>query len=156
MRIPNWVNSSLVRSDLEPREPGEVARILATASEKTSPLGLVIEPEIVLSVRLKDFYDRRHSSMDVKCRLLTWLEPSAGEARRTSYKEPFFLIFVELVPSSANELALGIWFYEDVRRAIGPVLSPVDVEDVIDRRRTGKHLHEENVCSIDESMTVCV
>ena len=69
--MPNWVSSSFVRSVLEPREPGEVARILATASEKVSPLGLVIEPEIVLSVRLKDFYDGRHSSMNMKYGLLT-------------------------------------------------------------------------------------
>ena len=99
-----------MRSVLEPREPGEVACILATASEKTSPLGLVIEPEIVLSVRLKDLYDGRHSSMNVKCRLLTWLEPSASEARRTSYEEPLFLIFMELVPSSADQLALRVGF----------------------------------------------
>ena len=154
--MPNWVSSSLVRSDLEPREPAEVARILATASEKASPLGLVIGPEIVLSVRLKDFYDGRHNSMNEKYGLLTWLEPSSGEARRTPYKEPFFLIFMELVPSSADKLAFRIGFYEDVRRAVGPVLSPVDEEDVVYRRRTGKYLHEEHIRSVDERVTVCV
>ena len=81
---------------------------------------------------------------------------SAGEARRTPHEEPFLLIFVKVVPSSANELALRIGFNEYIRRAVGPMLSPVDMEDVVDRRRTGKHLHEENVCSIDESMTVCM
>ena len=141
---------------MEPREPAEVARILATASERASPLGLVIGPEIVLSVRLKDFYDGRHSSMNEKGRLLTWLEPSAGEARRTSYKEPLFLIFVEFIPSPTDELALGIWLYKYVRRAVGPVLSPVDEEDVVDRRRTGKHLHKEHIRSVDERVTVCV
>ena len=108
-----------------------MARILATASEKVSPLGLVIGPEIVLSVRLKDFYDGRHSSMNEKYELLTWLEPSAGEARRTPHEEPFFLIFVELVPSSADKLAFGVWLYEYIRRVVGPMLPPIDVEDVI-------------------------
>ena len=116
---------------MEPREPGEVARILAAASEKASPLGLVIGPEIVLSVRLRDFYDGRHSSVIVKCRLLTWLEPSAGEARRTSYEEPLFLIFVEFIPSPADELALGVWLHKDIRRAVGPILSSVTEEDVV-------------------------
>ena len=60
------------------------------------------------------FCDERHSFMNVKYRLLTWLEPSAGEARRAPYEEPFFLIFVELVPCPADELALRIGFYEDI------------------------------------------
>ena len=94
---------------MEPREPGEVARILAAASEKASPVGRVIGPEIVLSIRFRDFYDGRHNSMNERCRLLTWLEPSAGEAWRTSYEEPLFLIPVELIPSPTDELALGIW-----------------------------------------------
>ena len=79
---------------------------------------------------------------------------SAGEARRTPHEEPFLFVFVEFVPSSAEKLALGIWLYENIRRAIGPVLSPVNVEDVIDRRRAGKHLHEKHECSIDEGMPV--
>ena len=75
-------------------------------------MGLVIEPEIALSVRLKDFYDGRHNSVNEKGRLLTWLEPPAGEARRTSYKEPLFLVLVEFIPRPTDELALGIWLYE--------------------------------------------
>ena len=55
-----------MRSALEPREPGEVARILATASEKASPFGLVIEPEIILSVRLDDYYDGCRDFVNVK------------------------------------------------------------------------------------------
>ena len=52
-RIPNWVNSSLVNSCLELRGPTGVARILATESVKVVPLGLVIEPENILSVSSK-------------------------------------------------------------------------------------------------------
>ena len=55
-----------MRSDLEPRGPAGVARILATASEKVSPLGLVIEPEIILSVRLDDYYDGCRDFVNVK------------------------------------------------------------------------------------------
>ena len=65
-RIPNWVSSSFVRSCLELRGPTGVARILATESAKEVPLGLVIEPENILSVRFEDFYDGCHNSMNMK------------------------------------------------------------------------------------------
>ena len=55
-----------MRSDLEPRGPAGVARILATESEKVSPLGLVIEPENILSVRLDDYYDGYSDSVNAK------------------------------------------------------------------------------------------
>ena len=63
---------------------------------------------------------------------------------------------MEFVPSPTDQLALGIWFDEDVRKTIGPVLGPIDKEYVVDSRRTREHLHEQHIGSINKSMPVWV